>query len=76
MLPPSLPFRLCLPLLEVDHVSVPSLPFHIPFGNRTVPPDFDILSLCPGDSEMEEFRSFEDNSESSNGGCIEEAEQD
>jgi len=26
MLPPSLPFILCLPLQEVDHVSVPSLP--------------------------------------------------
>jgi len=31
-----------------------------------VPPDEDILSLCPGDSVMEEFRSSEDNSESSN----------
>jgi len=34
------------------------------------------LSLCPGDSEMEEFRSSEDDSEPSNGVSDEEAGQE
>jgi len=46
---------------EVDLLSVPSPPSsHVPLGNRSVPPDEDILSLCPGESEMEVFRSSED----------------
>jgi len=56
MLPLSLPFRLCLPhlCLFVVHRRLTMclchlfLSSHVPSGNMSVPPDEDILSLCPG----------------------------
>jgi len=72
-----LSLRLCLPLLKRLTMYLYHLfrHFKFPIGigrfrrMRT-------FCLCPGDSEMDEFRSSEDNNESSNGDSDEEAGQD